>query len=182
VPPGVARVPIDRPGRAATSERPSALRRPPVSDGIDADPGGRRGPAAPLAGSLPDSRPERAIAGAWRQRAACGGAGPALFFPVGETGVAVEESAAALAVCRGCPVAADCLEYALATNQRCGIWGGATEDDRRQLRRTWLARQQAMLVHPSRPPEGASNDAPTERRLAVAHPHNVPAPGGRHGA
>jgi WhiB family redox-sensing transcriptional regulator len=38
-----------------------------------------------------------------------------------------------------CPVAEPCLEYALETNQRAGIWGGTTEEERKSLRRKWLA-------------------------------------------
>jgi WhiB family transcriptional regulator, redox-sensing transcriptional regulator len=33
----------------------------------------------------------------------------------------------------------DCLEYALETNQRSGIWGGTSERERKSLRRKWLA-------------------------------------------
>ena len=45
----------------------------------------------------------------------------------------------AKAICSICQVAASCLEYALETNQRNGIWAGTTEDERRSLRRKWLA-------------------------------------------
>ncbi len=38
-------------------------------------------------------------------------------------------------VCGQCPVTGDCLEFALATNQEAGVWGGLTEDDRRRLRK-----------------------------------------------
>ena len=34
-------------------------------------------------------------------------------------------------VCDECPVSADCLEYALETNQDSGIWGGTSEEERR---------------------------------------------------
>ena len=42
-------------------------------------------------------------------------------------------------VCRSCPVVEACLGYALETNQRAGIWGGSTEEERKTLRRKWLA-------------------------------------------
>ncbi len=45
----------------------------------------------------------------------------------------------AKAICSICPVTASCLEYALETNQRNGTWAGTTEDERRSLRRKWLA-------------------------------------------
>jgi WhiB family redox-sensing transcriptional regulator len=79
--------------------------------------------------------------GDWRTRAACRDTDPDLFFPIGSTGPAVEQIADAKAVCRQCPSQPQCLEFALATNQESGIWGGTSEDERRKLRRAWLARQ-----------------------------------------
>ena len=38
-------------------------------------------------------------------------------------------------------VSDECLEFALATNQEAGIWGGSTEEERRKLRKAWLAKQ-----------------------------------------
>jgi WhiB family redox-sensing transcriptional regulator len=35
----------------------------------------------------------------------------------------------------------ECLEFALATNQEAGVWGGTTEEERRKLRKAWLAKQ-----------------------------------------
>ena len=32
-----------------------------------------------------------------------------------------------------------CLLYALETNQESGVWGGYAEDERRRLRKRWLA-------------------------------------------
>lgn len=75
----------------------------------------------------------------WRDHASCRFMPPDLFFPAGSTGVAVEEIDSAKAVCHGCQVKADCLQFALETNQESGIWGGTTEDERRRLRRAWLA-------------------------------------------
>jgi WhiB family transcriptional regulator, redox-sensing transcriptional regulator len=77
------------------------------------------------------------LAAEWRARAACSGYQHALFFPVGDTdGAAIER---AREICLNCAVTDDCLEYALETNQRAGIWGGTTEEERRSLRRKWLA-------------------------------------------
>ncbi|WP_218917325.1 WhiB family transcriptional regulator [Luteipulveratus mongoliensis] len=42
----------------------------------------------------------------------------------------------AAAVCAGCPVRAACLTYAQEAGQEYGIWGGLSEQDRRDLRRT----------------------------------------------
>ncbi len=73
----------------------------------------------------------------WRRSAACRDAEPAAFFPVGVTGPAVHQIAAAKAVCRGCPVRLACLQFALTTNQEFGVWGGHDEEERRDLRRRW---------------------------------------------
>ncbi|CAN5861573.1 MAG: WhiB family transcriptional regulator [Ilumatobacteraceae bacterium] len=39
-------------------------------------------------------------------------------------------------VCAGCPVRQRCLEHAVATDERFGIWGGLDQDERRSLRKT----------------------------------------------
>ena len=62
--------------------------------------------------------------------AACKGLDPRLFFP--ERG---ESTAEAKAVCAACPVRADCLDWAIATTQKWGIWGGTSERERHRLRR-----------------------------------------------
>ena len=75
----------------------------------------------------------------WYDEAACHTLAPDLFFPRGRTGSAAELAEAAKRVCASCPVAGPCLEYALATNQEYGVWGGTTEDERRSLRRQTAA-------------------------------------------
>lgn len=74
-------------------------------------------------------------AGYWRRRAACQGKDPELFFPVGSAGPALTQIAEAKKICARCPVLRACLVFAMATGQEYGIWGGLTEDERRQLRR-----------------------------------------------
>ena len=81
----------------------------------------------------------------WRSRSACRDTDPDLFFPVGTTGLALEQIAAAKAVCATCEVRAACLEFALATNQESGVWGGTSEEERRKLRKTWLARHRRAV-------------------------------------
>ena len=68
----------------------------------------------------------------WREDAACAGSDTSIFFPAGED---EELNAEAKAVCAECPVADLCLQYALATNQTEGVWGGMTGPERRRLRR-----------------------------------------------
>ncbi len=76
----------------------------------------------------------------WRDMSACRDTDPDLFFPVGTTGPAIEQIETAKAVCRTCDVQQACLQFALSTNQDSGIWGGTSEEERRVLRRQWVAR------------------------------------------
>jgi WhiB family transcriptional regulator, redox-sensing transcriptional regulator len=77
----------------------------------------------------------------WRDVAACRDTDPDLFFPVGTTGPAIDQIAAAKAVCEQCDAKAPCLEFALTSNQDSGVWGGTSEEERRSLRRAYVARQ-----------------------------------------
>lgn len=75
--------------------------------------------------------------GQWKSAAACGSADPDLFFPVPPSGHHQAQVAKAKALCADCPVRGQCLDYAVQTSQRHGIWGGMTEEERyRVLRRT----------------------------------------------
>ncbi len=76
----------------------------------------------------------------WRATASCRGTSPELFFPVGTTGLAVDQIADAKDVCRQCPAQEPCLEFALLTNQDSGVWGATSEEERRTLRRNYLRR------------------------------------------
>ena len=64
----------------------------------------------------------------WRNRAACRGVDPDVFYPASD-----EETEVAKAICAQCPVREACLEYALANRERDGVWGGATERERRRM-------------------------------------------------
>ncbi|KOG29389.1 WhiB family transcriptional regulator [Streptomyces resistomycificus] len=72
----------------------------------------------------------------WLRSAACVGEDPELFFPVGTTGPALREIAAAKRVCARCPVAGPCLTYALDSGRASGVWGGTCEEERDALLRT----------------------------------------------
>ncbi|WP_275585541.1 WhiB family transcriptional regulator [Blastococcus saxobsidens] len=65
----------------------------------------------------------------WRMDALCAETDPEAFFP--EKGGSTRD---AKRVCTGCPVRAQCLEFALANDERFGIWGGLSERERRRLR------------------------------------------------
>jgi len=66
----------------------------------------------------------------WITAAACRGLDTALFFP--ERGAPVNYIRD---ICRSCPVAQQCLDYALRMGDHHGMWGGASERDRRAIRR-----------------------------------------------
>lgn len=72
---------------------------------------------------------------AWMREAACRDEDPELFFPISAAGAGLAQANEAKGVCEICPVRAACLSYALQTNQEAGIWGGATEEERRRMRR-----------------------------------------------
>ena len=80
-------------------------------------------------------------ANTWRARSACRDSDPDVFFPIGSTGMALEQIETAKRICTACQVTEECLEFALATNQEAGVWGGTTEEERRKLRKAWLAKQ-----------------------------------------
>jgi len=67
---------------------------------------------------------------AWQERALCAQTDPEAFFP--EKGGSTRE---AKKVCARCDVRAECLEYALAHDERFGIWGGLSERERRKLKK-----------------------------------------------
>ena len=71
----------------------------------------------------------------WRDKAACPTADPALFFPVGSTRPAADQTEKAQAAYARCSVTEMCLQYALESIQDSGVWGGLSEDERRALKR-----------------------------------------------
>jgi WhiB family transcriptional regulator, redox-sensing transcriptional regulator len=75
---------------------------------------------ADLLGGAPD----------WAERALCAQTDPEAFFP--EKGGSPNE---AKRICSRCDVKAECLEYALANDERFGVWGGLSERERRRLKR-----------------------------------------------
>ena len=69
----------------------------------------------------------------WRRQAACRTMPAEMFFPVGSTGLAVEDVQAAKSVCGTCEVRTRCLDFALTSRQEFGVWGGTDEDERRLM-------------------------------------------------
>jgi WhiB family redox-sensing transcriptional regulator len=66
----------------------------------------------------------------WQERALCAQTDPEAFFP--EKGGSTRE---AKRVCLSCEVRVECLEYALANDERFGIWGGLSERERRRVKK-----------------------------------------------
>lgn len=67
---------------------------------------------------------------AWQADGLCRGLDPELFFPTRG-----EDAAPAKEICADCPVRNDCLEHALANHENFGVWGGASERERKRIRR-----------------------------------------------
>ena len=66
----------------------------------------------------------------WRQRGACVGLDPDVFYPPSD-----EEAEEAKAICATCAVRELCLEFALTTREAEGVWGGTTGRERRRMLR-----------------------------------------------
>jgi len=66
----------------------------------------------------------------WQDFANCRGADPDLFFP--ERGASTRT---AKQICRECTVLAQCLEFAIVSSEKFGIWGAMSERERRKIRR-----------------------------------------------
>lgn len=66
----------------------------------------------------------------WQERALCAQTDPEAFFP--EKGGSTRE---AKRVCLSCAVRVECLDYALANDERFGIWGGLSERERRRVKK-----------------------------------------------
>ncbi|MEU5425823.1 WhiB family transcriptional regulator [Streptomyces olivoreticuli] len=79
----------------------------------------------------------------WHSHAACTDEDPDLFFPVGSTGPALVQIEEAKDVCRSsCPVMEQCRAWAFEFGESWGVWGGSSEDERRQAKRR-AARERA---------------------------------------
>lgn len=67
----------------------------------------------------------------WMARARCRDMPPEIFFPSDGAGVTVAQQ-----YCAVCPVAGQCLDYALDNGIEHGVWGGASERKRRRMSRS----------------------------------------------
>ena len=97
----------------------------------------------------------------WRDQAACRGMNPDMFFPARG-----EHVRNAVAVCATCPVAADCLECAVAEPETVGVWAGTTSPDRAAIRRQRGIRP----VRHARPTAAHGTEAGYTRHLRAHEP------------
>jgi len=104
---------------------------------------------------------------AWADFGSCTTADPDLFFP--QPGA---DTSSARSICRSCPVRTQCLDYALSSGQKHGIWGGMTESQRRRLRRTHPSNPRPRPRHVVEPadPEADDVNVATETVEPVAAP------------
>ena len=65
---------------------------------------------------------------AWLERGACRGLDPSVFYPDDD-----DDASEAKRICGECQVKVTCLEYALSFREKDGVWGGATERERRRI-------------------------------------------------
>jgi WhiB family transcriptional regulator, redox-sensing transcriptional regulator len=66
----------------------------------------------------------------WRMLGACRGLDASIFYPDND-----DEAEVAKQVCQECSVQQACLEFALQRREKVGVWGGATERERRRILR-----------------------------------------------
>ena len=117
------------PENSAPAQRPAAPPEPEAADVADAHTVDASAWQA-VAGlySVSDGDAEGELA--WQTDALCAQTDPEAFFP--EKGGSTRD---AKRVCAACPVRDECLEYAMAHDEKFGIWGGLSERERRRLRR-----------------------------------------------
>lgn len=72
----------------------------------------------------------------WHDDAQCQGASSLIFFPIMEEGNWAMLVSIAKSMCDRCVVKPQCLDYAIETNQKEGVWGGKTYKERKRLRVT----------------------------------------------
>lgn len=98
----------------------------------------------------------------WMDQALCAQTDPESFYP--EKGGSTRE---AKKTCEQCLVRAECLDWALANDERFGIWGGLSERERRAISKTLqrptdepaipaAADDTTTIIQPPADPEGAA--------------------------
>jgi WhiB family redox-sensing transcriptional regulator len=120
------------------------LRRAYRPTSLDSEPPPGGGPTAEESDMKEPERQQQRLAvdpaSSWMLEARCRDLSPTIFFPSDGSGVEV-----ARRYCAQCPVTAQCLEFALENHIDHGVWGGASERERRRIARS--RRAQSMTEH-----------------------------------
>lgn len=134
-------------------------------------------------GWTPDTPPERQLVPTKRDEdepnenfwpaAACRELPADWFHP--ERGESTRE---AKAVCATCAVRIDCLRWAINTYQRFGVWGGASERERRRIRQRLTGGEPVPELDPAAPPPAEpEEEEPVDLRVVSPQPAS---PNGNH--
>ena len=115
-------------GDAFHGDSEALLDASPAADVVDLLGVLRAGGLAAAAGDGDGDAGREPVDLSWQDFAHCNQADPEAFFP--EKGGSTKQ---AKSVCKRCPVTDDCLQYALKYRERYGIWGGTSEEQRRQI-------------------------------------------------
>jgi hypothetical protein len=84
----------------------------------------------------------------WREHAACRNVSdPEIFFAIGESPKALQQTEDAKRICHSCPVMDRCLNWAIEHGQDAGVWGGLDEQQRRRLHG-----RRSSVAGPPKPP------------------------------
>ena len=102
----------------------------------------------------------------WADDALCAQTDPDTFFP--DKGGSTRE---AKKVCAQCFVQAECLDWALTTNERFGIWGGLSERERRKVQHPEPA--PACTVPCAECPDFFATEAGRKRHARYVHQHDT---------
>lgn len=80
---------------------------------------------------MPSATEVKLVETSWMVQGRCRDLPPEVFFPSDGVGVEVARH-----YCAECPVKGPCLEYALENHIEHGVWGGASERERRRIARS----------------------------------------------
>lgn len=81
------------------------------------------------------AQPRLDLSTSWQRHGACRSVDSDIFFPpptFEPKDERQEREAKAKAICNGCPVRVECLEWSLAIQEPHGVWGGLNEAERRR--------------------------------------------------
>jgi WhiB family redox-sensing transcriptional regulator len=88
----------------------------------------------------------------WRVDARCAGADTEIFYPPRDKALYNRVAAKAKVFCNGpkgtspCPVRANCLWFAVTTDEQHGVWGGMSHRERNALVRKWQKQYRSKMT------------------------------------